>query len=108
MLSCVPVSDMVRHMNEKYIERKLTEKVRKSGGLAFKFVSPGASGVPDRLVLLPGGVIFFAELKSLGKKMRPLQIRQKEKIERLGFKVFCIDSVEGIDEALEKEGGDAR
>ena len=97
-----PVSGMVRNVNEKYIERKLVEKVRERGGLAFKFVSPGADGVPDRLVLLPGKRIAFVELKSPGKMMRPLQLRQKEKIERLGFSVYCVDSVDEIGGVLDE------
>lgn len=78
-------------MNEKYTERKLVEEVKKTGGFALKFVSPGMNGVPDRIVLLPGGHIAFVELKSPGKMMRPLQIRRKKQLESLGFKVYLID-----------------
>lgn len=81
-------------MNEKHIERKLVEAVKKSGGLAPKFVSPGWDGVPDRIVLLPCGRMAFVELKAPGKTMRPLQIRRKKQLERLGFKVYCVDSPE--------------
>ena len=94
-------------MNEKHIERKLVEAVKKSGGLAPKFVSPGWDGVPDRIVLLPCGRMAFVELKALGKTMRPLQIRRKKQLERLGFKVHCVDSPEQIYEVLQEIGGDA-
>ena len=83
-------------MGEKHIERKLVETVRKSGGLALKFVSPGFDGVPDRIVLFPGGKIGFVELKSPGQKMRTLQMRRKKHLESLGFRVFCVDGVEKI------------
>ncbi len=83
-------------MNEKYIERKLTEAVKKAGGLALKFVSPGLNGVPDRIVLLPYGRMVFVELKSPGKEMRPLQLKRKKQLEDLGFHVFCIDEVSQI------------
>lgn len=83
-------------MNEKYIERKLVEAVKKAGGLAPKFVSPGLNGVPDRIVLFPSGRMAFVELKSPGKMMRPLQIRRKKQLESLGFKVYCIDEVSQI------------
>ena len=49
-------------MDEKFIEKKFTEAVKKAGGLAPKFVSPGLNGVPDRIVLLPDGHMAFAEL----------------------------------------------
>ena len=49
-------------MLEKTIERKLTVAVKKAGGIAVKFVSPSFDGMPDRLVLLPDGLIGFVEL----------------------------------------------
>ena len=76
---------------EREIERKLVEAVRKTGGLALKFVSPGWSGAPDRIVLLPGGKAGFVEVKAPGKKPRPLQVRRKKQLEQMGFKVFVLD-----------------
>ena len=83
-------------LREREIERKLAEAVRKTGGLALKFVSPGWSGAPDRIVLLPGGKIGFVEVKAPGKKPRPLQIWRKKQLEALGFKVFVLDGLEQI------------
>lgn len=62
--------------SEKKIEQKLCSEVKKRGGMAVKFVSPGLDGVPDRLVLFQGGVSAFVELKAPGRKMRPLQERR--------------------------------
>ena len=78
-------------MREKTIESKLVKAVKNLGGLAPKFISPGLDGVPDRLVLLPGGKIAFIELKAPGKELRPLQVRRKRQLEALGFSVYCID-----------------
>lgn len=83
-------------MREKTVEAKLVKAVKIMGGLAPKFISPGLDGVPDRLVLLPGGRIAFIELKAPGKEMRPLQVRRKRQLEALGFLVYCIDSPEQI------------
>lgn len=66
-------------------------------GMALKFVSPGMAGLPDRLILFPNGRIYFVELKAPGKKLRPLQLKRKEQLEKLGFKVYVIDSYEKID-----------
>lgn len=83
-------------MREKIIENKLKNMIKEKGGLCLKFVSPGFDGVPDRIILLPGGIIAFAELKAPGKKLRPLQERRKRQLESLGFSVFCIDNTECI------------
>lgn len=64
--------------------------------MALKFVSPGMAGIPDRLVLLPRGRIYFVELKAPGKNLRPLQVKRKRQLEALGFKVYVIDSYEKI------------
>ena len=87
---------MEENMNEREIERKFVKAVKAYGGLALKFVSPGFDGVSDRLVLLPGGRIAFIELKAPGKEMRPLQVRRKRQLEKLGFLIYCIDSPENI------------
>jgi hypothetical protein len=83
-------------MTEKQIETKLTLAVKKHGGIAPKFVSPGFDGMPDRLVILPDGVIAFAELKAPGKKPRPLQLARHRLLRSLGVRVYVIDSEEQI------------
>lgn len=83
-------------MREKTVESKLVKAVKSMGGLAPKFTSPGLDGVPDRLVLLPGGKIAFIELKALGENLRPLQVRRKRQLEALGFLVYCMDRPEQI------------
>lgn len=83
-------------MNEKSIENKLVEEVKKVDGMAPKFNSMGLVGVPDRIVLLPGGKMAFVELKANGKKMRAIQIRRKRQLESLGFKVYLIDRIDQI------------
>jgi hypothetical protein len=81
-------------MLEKTVERKLKRAVEARGGLCLKFVSPNFAGVPDRLCLLPGGEVWFAECKAPGEKLCPLQERRKKQFEALGFEVRVIDSTE--------------
>ncbi len=83
-------------MLEKEIEKKLVTAVRMMDGVAVKFVSPGYAGMPDRLVLLPGGRMAFVEVKRPGEKPRPLQEARHRLLRRLGFKVYVLDSVEKI------------
>lgn len=89
-------------MLESMVEKKLVTEVKKRGGLAVKFVSPGLDGVPDRLVLFPGGRLAFVELKAPGKKMRPLQIKRAKMLSALGFKVYCIDNPKMIGGVLDE------
>jgi hypothetical protein len=83
-------------MLEKDIERKLVMEVKRVGGLALKFTSPGMVGVPDRIILMPNGKIAFAELKAPGKKPRAIQVKRINQIRQLGFKVYVIDNTQMI------------
>jgi hypothetical protein len=97
-----------KKVTEKNIEQKLVKAVKKRGGMALKFVSPGLDGVPDRIVLLPMGRIAFVEVKAPGKKPRPLQLARHKLLRNLGFKVYVLDSVAGIKTILSDMGGDAK
>ena len=87
---------------ERDIEQKLVKAVKAAGGICPKFVSPGTDGMPDRMVLMPGGRIGFVEVKAPGKKPRPLQIRRCGQLSRLGFSVFVLDGTEQIPKILEE------
>ena len=83
-------------MREKRIEQKFTLMVKQTGGLALKFVSAGMNGMPDRLVLLPGGHMAFVEVKAPDKVPRPLQEARHRMLRLLGFKVYVLDTVDQI------------
>ena len=89
-------------MREKTIETKLTVAVKKAGGIAVKLVSPSFDGMPDRLILLPDGVIAFVELKAPGKRPRPIQEARHRLLRSLGFRVYVIDSIEQIGGILDE------
>ena len=88
-------------MKEATIERKLVSAAKLRGGICTKWVSPGYDGVPDRIVLLPGGKIGFVEVKAPGEKPRPLQLARHKTLMNLGFRVYVIDSVEQIGATLD-------
>lgn len=88
-------------MREKQIEQKLVKAVRSTGGIAPKFVSPGYSGMPDRIVLLPGGHVGFVEVKAPGCSPRPLQLARYGQLRELGFTVYVLDDVKRIGEILD-------
>ena len=87
-------------MLEKVIEMQLMKAVKKMGGRAVKFMSPGFDGMPDRLVLLPGGKCGFVEVKAPGKKPRALQVVRHEMLKTWGFKVYVADAKEQIEEII--------
>ena len=82
--------------NEKTLESDLVQRVRKSGGIALKFVSPGNDGVPDRIVLFPGGKLWFVELKRETGELSKIQRLQIRRLETLGFRVRVIYGREGL------------
>ena len=88
--------------SEKQIEQSLVKAVKNMGGIAPKFVSPGFDGMPDRIVLLPHGLMAFVEVKAPGKKPRPLQIARHKLLTRLGFKVYVLDNEEQIGGILDE------
>ena len=89
-------------MLESTVERHLREEAKKRKGMALKFVSPGMNGVPDRIVLMPDGKMAFVELKAPGKKPRPLRLKRKRMLERLGFPVYVVDNIEQIGGILDE------
>ena len=89
-------------MNEKNIEQKFRTEVKKRGGIAIKFISPGFDGVPDRIVFMQGGRIAFVELKAPGRQLRPIQIKRKKQLEGLGFSVYIIDNIDKIGGVLDE------
>ena len=88
-------------MKEKIIEKKLVKAVKEAGGIAPKLICPGFDGMPDRIVLLPGGRMGFVEVKAPGKVPRPLQEARHRMLQRLGFQVYVLDRAEQIIQILE-------
>lgn len=88
-------------MQERQIEAYLRDQVKQLGGKAYKFVSPGNDGVPDRLVCLPGAKAVFVETKRPGEEPTPLQRNKHRELRKMGFTVFGkVDSKQKVDRAL--------
>jgi hypothetical protein len=95
------MSTNVLFNKERDVEEYLIRQVKRLGGRALKLVCPGVAGVPDRLILLPGGRVCFCELKASGKKARPLQLHQHEQLRNMGFDVFVCDDRLKVDLMIE-------
>lgn len=89
-------------MKEKDIENYLRTQVKKLGGIAYKFISPGNVGVPDRIIIMPNGKIYFVELKTDKGKLTELQNRQINMIKNLGQEVVVVYGKSGADEFIER------
>lgn len=87
-------------MRESELEKKFRMQVAQAGGKAYKFTSPGNDGVPDRLVILPGGKVGFVELKQKGKKPRRLQEYRMRELQALGCYTAVVDDVESAASAI--------
>lgn len=87
-------------MRERDIEMYLRIRIKALGGTAYKFVSPGYAGVADRIVCLPGGVVWFIEVKAPDGKLSPLQKLFGRRMEELGMNYRVVWSREDVDEWL--------
>lgn len=86
--------------SEKDLEARLRKEIEKRGGVALKLLSQLHRGLPDRLILMPGGRTYFAEIKTTGKNPTKLQRHCHDQLRRLAFPVFVIDSWEDLDDVL--------
>jgi hypothetical protein len=92
-------------MLESEIENTLRKRIKalKNGVQYRKFVSPGYTGVPDRVILLPGAHVIFVELKQPGKKERKRQEYVQEQFRQLGFEVYSsVRTIEQINAIVER------
>lgn len=86
---------------EGRIENHLRDRCKKRGWLCWKWVSPGTSGVPDRIVIAPGRVV-FVELKSPVGRLSSLQKVRIAELRALGAEVHVINSQAGVDTLVEE------
>ncbi len=88
-------------MKEKAIERHCQNKVIERKGISIKFSSPSNRGVPDRVIIMPGGKVGFLELKATGKKPTSLQRYWLNRMQDLGAVAGFADSTEAVDNFIE-------
>lgn len=91
-------------MLEKQIEHYLGKRVKAQGGMSIKLTN--LIGIPDRLVLMPGGKCLFVELKAPGELPRKIQLKRMKQLHLLGFKTYVVDSHEKVDRFLSEVTGD--
>jgi hypothetical protein len=89
-------------MREAEIEKRLKNGIRQIGGRCYKFVSPGNDGVPDRIVVLPGGRIVFVELKTETGRLSPLQRIQITRLQELGTDVRVLKGLTEVNQFFEE------
>ncbi len=91
-------------VKESEIEKILVREVKKLGGIAYKWVSPGNDGVPDRIVIFPGKKPVFVELKTGRGKLTALQKVQIGRLEKLGQEVRVVYGLDGLSQFLQDRG----
>jgi hypothetical protein len=93
-------------MRESEIEKILVNEVRRLGGRAYKWVSPGNDGVPDRIVIFPGHPPIFTELKTDTGKLSALQNVQIKRLTDLGQRIYVIYGINGLSQFFQDFGYD--
>lgn len=82
---------------ERDIEQGLRRMVEQLGGLCLKWVCPGWAGVPDRIILLPGGRVVFVETKRpKGGRTAALQRYWAGKLRALGCEHYWVRTKDDI------------
>ena len=89
--------------SEKVLEKKLGKWIKEARGKCIKLSSQFNTGLPDRMIMLPKGHIFYCELKSTGQKPTKMQEIIHNEFRALGFRVYVVDSTEGLSEMLKAE-----
>lgn len=88
--------------SEKALEKYLTDQVKLREGMCLKYYNAGATGWPDRIVMMPGGIMAWVELKSKGEKPAPLQRLRLEWLRENGYIADVVDSREDIDGLVDR------
>lgn len=91
-------------MRERDIEKVLVTEVKKLGGRAYKWVSPGNAGVPDRIVIFPDREPVFVELKTDTGTLTALQEVQVSRLEALGQEVWVVKGIDGLSQFFHDMG----
>lgn len=86
--------------SEKVLEAELRERCKALGWMCIKLTSQYQRGLPDRLILMPGGRVCFAEIKTTGKKPTALQKVMHERLRALGYRVEVVDTTESLDNLI--------
>ena len=86
--------------SEKILEAELRERCKALGWMCIKLTSQYQRGLPDRLILMPGGRVCFAEIKTTGKKPTALQRVTHERLRALGYRVEVVDTTESLDNLI--------
>lgn len=85
-------------MREKRVEQYLVEQVRANKGICRKWVCPGYRGAPDRIVMFPGSLICFVELKRpKGGRLTVQQAAFHYTLRKMGFAVRVLKNKAEVD-----------
>ena len=88
-------------MLERHLEQYFAKQIKAKGGLSYKFTSPSNAGVADRIVVLPGGVVWFVELKTSTGKLSKLQALFNKRVQALGANACVLYGRDEVDEWLD-------
>lgn len=90
-------------MRESAIEALLVRAVHQAGGRCYKWVSPGNSGVPDRIVIMPDSRVIFVELKTETGRTSALQDWQIGTLRGLGQAVRVLHGRHEVELFIQRE-----
>ena len=89
-----------KHESEKTLEARLVREIEARGGMALKYTSQYHRGIPDRIILMPYGRIYFVELKSTGEKPNYIQRYAMRQLQERGFAAWVVDDSRKLEQFL--------
>lgn len=87
-------------MRESALEQRFNREVKKLGGRSYKVCPEYCAGIPDRMVLLPGGRLYLVELKADDGAVSPIQKVWHERAAELGTTVVVLKGEKEVDQWL--------
>lgn len=86
---------------EGRVQKYAKEQFEAIGGLVRKMAFEGRRAATDLLVILPGGIVWFVEVKKdENTKPDPHQLREHERMRKRGANVFVVGSVKQVDDLI--------
>ena len=86
----------MKQEREATVEARLRDEMTRRGCLCYKWVSPGNTGVPDRIIITPRGEFILIELKTERGRLSAVQKTQIRQLRAHGVETWVLYGAEDV------------